>query len=196
MSRSPRRIVPFSTVSRPAIMRNNVVLPQPEGPTSTMSSPSSIVRLIPSTALTPPGNVLLTPLRTISLMRAPQQSATEIGDRRRESQIPGGGADRHFVRARNDRPVAQLHVPLREGPLGKREAHVFLCARVERDAPEILELPRRALGMLRADVELDDRLAPAAAGVPDAHRDLDLDASVIPALLLDAKIGRASCRER
>ena len=86
MSRSPRRIAPSSTVSRPAIIRSNVVLPQPDGPTSTMNSPSLIVRLIPSTALTPFGNFLVTPLKTISLIGP---SRVEIAEGLGQGTCPG-----------------------------------------------------------------------------------------------------------
>src|SRR6476620_2738366 len=40
-TRSPTRIRPSDTFSRPASMRRAVVLPQPDGPTSTMNSPSA-----------------------------------------------------------------------------------------------------------------------------------------------------------
>src|ERR1700682_4427321 len=40
-SRPLMRMPPEVTVSRPAIMRNAVVLPQPEGPSSTMNSPGA-----------------------------------------------------------------------------------------------------------------------------------------------------------
>ena len=43
-SRSPILISPASTSSRPASMRSAVVLPEPEGPTRTMNSPSSMWR--------------------------------------------------------------------------------------------------------------------------------------------------------
>ena len=33
--------------SKPAIIRSNVVLPQPDGPTKTTNSPSLILRFIP-----------------------------------------------------------------------------------------------------------------------------------------------------
>src|SRR5919202_259590 len=66
-SRSPIVIVPPEVVSRPASMRSSVVLPQPDGPTRTMNSPLSIVRLTSSTAVTPPGNTLLTSSKTILL---------------------------------------------------------------------------------------------------------------------------------
>src|SRR3954454_19781557 len=43
----PMAISPPETSSRPAIIRSSVDLPQPEGPTNTMNSPSSTVRLAP-----------------------------------------------------------------------------------------------------------------------------------------------------
>src|SRR3954466_9400084 len=49
-SRSPMRIAPPSSASRPASMRRAVDLPEPEGPTSTRSSPSPMSRLRLSTA--------------------------------------------------------------------------------------------------------------------------------------------------
>ena len=50
----PISIVPSSTASRPAIMRSSVLLPQPDGPTSTVNCLSGIVRSIPRTAWTAP----------------------------------------------------------------------------------------------------------------------------------------------
>jgi hypothetical protein len=41
-TRPPIEIVPSVIVSSPAIMRSSVDLPQPEGPTITMNSPSAI----------------------------------------------------------------------------------------------------------------------------------------------------------
>ena len=46
--------VPPEMVSSPAIMRSVVDLPQPEGPSSTMNSPSSMVRSTSSTTTGPP----------------------------------------------------------------------------------------------------------------------------------------------
>src|SRR6476619_3061883 len=55
-SRSPMKICPSLTSSRPASIRRVVDLPHPDGPTSTMNSPSSISRSIPGTAgLSAPG---------------------------------------------------------------------------------------------------------------------------------------------
>ncbi len=54
-TRPPIVMVPELISSRPAMDRRAVVLPQPDGPTRTMNSPSLISRLRSSTPLTPPG---------------------------------------------------------------------------------------------------------------------------------------------
>src|SRR6266496_2936251 len=78
-SRSPIVILPPEIVSRPASIRRSVVLPQPDGPTRTMNSPLSIVRLTSSTAVTPPENTLLTPSKTTLLtVRQDNASMTTI----------------------------------------------------------------------------------------------------------------------
>src|SRR3989442_959756 len=59
------RIRPSSGVSKPAISRSNVVLPQPEGPSSAKNSPRSILSETPSTA-TVAANRLLTALMSRS----------------------------------------------------------------------------------------------------------------------------------
>ena len=50
----PMLILPAVTVSRPAIMRRSVDLPQPEGPSSTVNEPSGMPSDTPFTASTPP----------------------------------------------------------------------------------------------------------------------------------------------
>src|SRR5882672_11954114 len=52
--RSPNQTSPPSGAPKPAISRNSVVLPHPEGPSSVNSSPSPISRLARSTAVTFP----------------------------------------------------------------------------------------------------------------------------------------------
>ena len=54
-TRPPMLTVPLVISSRPATIRNAVVLPQPEGPTSTMNSPSAICRSRERIASAPPG---------------------------------------------------------------------------------------------------------------------------------------------
>src|SRR5262245_46689663 len=63
-SRSPMRIEPPVGGSKPAIMRRVVVLPQPDGPRSAMSSPSAIWRSSWSTATTSPNRLV----REVSVM--------------------------------------------------------------------------------------------------------------------------------
>src|SRR6185437_9974388 len=57
----PIEMLPEVTSSRPAIIRNVVLLPQPEGPTNTTNSLSGMSRLMLRTASTSPK--LLTTLR-------------------------------------------------------------------------------------------------------------------------------------
>src|SRR5262245_21402661 len=64
-TRPPIEIVPEVISSRPAIIRSAVDLPQPDGPTRTMNSPSLISRFSPSTAFTPPAYTLSTFSRPI-----------------------------------------------------------------------------------------------------------------------------------
>ncbi len=53
-SRSPMKTLPSLSVSSPATMLRRVDLPQPDGPTRTMNSPSSMSRLTPfSTSVDP-----------------------------------------------------------------------------------------------------------------------------------------------
>src|SRR5918999_5348373 len=52
----PIAISPALICSRPAIMRSNVVLPQPEGPTSTTNSPSAIAMSTPCSTSTLPND--------------------------------------------------------------------------------------------------------------------------------------------
>src|SRR3954454_23306407 len=54
------RMSPAVGSSRPAIIRRTVDLPQPEGPSRTMNSPSVTSRLMLSTAVVPSGHTLVT----------------------------------------------------------------------------------------------------------------------------------------
>ena len=51
---SPIAIVPESGVSKPAMQRNSVVLPQPLGPSSVVTEPLGTVKLTPFSASTVP----------------------------------------------------------------------------------------------------------------------------------------------
>src|SRR6476620_9506057 len=56
MSAPSRITAPASGVSKPAIIRSVVVLPQPDGPSMVKNSPGGICRSIPSTATTSPNS--------------------------------------------------------------------------------------------------------------------------------------------
>src|SRR6185312_10825783 len=65
---SPIRISPSLISSSPASIRRAVVLPQPEGPTSTISSPSWISRSRSCTSCVPAGKTFATESYAISAM--------------------------------------------------------------------------------------------------------------------------------
>src|SRR3979411_1943795 len=69
--RSPMRTVPAEMSSSPATMRSAVVLPQPDGPTSTMNSLSTISRVRPFTAVVPSGYVFVTPSKFTAAIHEP-----------------------------------------------------------------------------------------------------------------------------
>ena len=76
MSSPFNKILPLVGVSKPAIIRSVVVLPQPEGPKKVTNSPFVMSRLKLSTTVTPP-NDLLTPssdIMTLSSITAPNLS--------------------------------------------------------------------------------------------------------------------------
>src|SRR5262245_20793151 len=78
----PIEIVPEEISSRPAIMRNSVDFPQPDGPTSTQNSPSSTATSTPcSTSVEP--KLLRTLLKVTDAMRV-------LDFRGVESNVPGG----------------------------------------------------------------------------------------------------------
>src|ERR671936_1345395 len=67
-TRSPIRTWPAVISSRPATIRSEVVFPHPDGPTSTISAPSSTDRFRSETATVPSSNTFVTPSSTISAM--------------------------------------------------------------------------------------------------------------------------------
>src|SRR5262245_23071464 len=65
---APMRISPAVGFSRPAIIRMSVVLPHPEGPSSTKNSPSLITRSTPSTAGTSPKYFWMLRTSTVAML--------------------------------------------------------------------------------------------------------------------------------
>ena len=71
-TRSPIEIVPEVMFSRPAIMRSKVDLPQPEGPTSTTNSPSSIGIDTPCRTSKPPNDLRTSRICTDDIKTLPK----------------------------------------------------------------------------------------------------------------------------
>src|SRR5215510_2219802 len=115
----PIRRSPLVCCSRPQMMRRNVVLPQPEGPSSTMNSPFGTLSEMPLTAGTSP-NFLTISLVNTAAIEPPQNQSIAL---RRQSF---GGANCICQRAEDPGPRPSLRgpgtasgfpVPLREDGL-------------------------------------------------------------------------------
>src|SRR5215208_1079539 len=112
-SRPPIRTGPVSTSSRPASIRSAVVLPEPDGPTSTMNSPSPICRSKRSTAGTSvPGyvrevstNVTSANTHLLHLLAEPCLSLRARAQPVEAEQ--GGAGDRRDRRRADDPAVAE-----------------------------------------------------------------------------------------
>src|SRR3954449_6407085 len=72
-TRSPIEIAPADASSSPATIRSAVDLPEPDGPTRTVNSPSPISRSSPSTARVPSGKTFETPSNAIEAMLSPHR---------------------------------------------------------------------------------------------------------------------------
>src|SRR5215468_7559708 len=72
----PIRTSPELGCSRPAIVRSSVVLPHPDGPSSTRYSPGSVARSTPSIAWTLPPSKSLRRSRTSTTSATGQPSAS------------------------------------------------------------------------------------------------------------------------
>src|SRR5215470_14147879 len=110
----PIRISPDVAFSRPAMMRRNVVLPQPDGPSSTKNSPSRTAKLMPSTATTSPNCLRIFVAVTgamkdfpnAMLARALKDMPTNDSRRR---DVGGHSRPPKRVRSRDPLLVDQLH---------------------------------------------------------------------------------------
>src|ERR1700761_2548982 len=77
---------PLVCRSSPQIMRRNVVLPQPEGPSKTMNSPFGTLSEMPFTAGTSP-NFLTMSLVTTAAIRPPRRQRNDRADPIRQGRI-------------------------------------------------------------------------------------------------------------
>src|SRR6188768_3654078 len=96
-TRSPMRSVPALISSRPAIIRRLVVLPQPDGPTRTMNSPSPISRLRSFTAWKSPYIFWTFSNVTVAMAQPPRPAIL------REPMHPAAEADVDGLRTRTAR---------------------------------------------------------------------------------------------
>src|ERR1044071_9333248 len=80
-SSSPIQTSPLVASSRPAAMRSTVVFPEPDGPTTTMNSPSAISRSSESTTFVPPGKSFVSCLKSIRAIACSRLSV-------RSDQVP------------------------------------------------------------------------------------------------------------
>src|SRR3989442_14129964 len=120
------RTIPSSGMSRPAMMRSNVVLPQPDGPSSEKNSPLRIETLTRSSASTSPN------LRVrFSTSIAGVSIATASGEDNKTAR----SSDRIFDGDRD--PMARRQPPRRQPPppgIERRVAHPDLL-KPHPDAP-------------------------------------------------------------
>src|SRR3954453_11349512 len=127
-TRPPIFTVPSEMSSRPATMRSAVVLPQPDGPTSTRNSPSWMSSVRSKTAWTPLSYTLSTSSNTTSAMDPPDLELRGIVERferlERERERPRATRcrDEQALVARlaneDDRVVVDVHEA--ERPAGER----------------------------------------------------------------------------
>src|SRR3954469_24236180 len=90
-SRSPMSTRPPSAASRPAIKRSVVDLPQPEGPSSTLSVPGSKANDSASTAQTLPSAVVQCLLNFAATMADTKRSPGQRGDDGQAAARHGSG---------------------------------------------------------------------------------------------------------
>src|SRR5262245_15994842 len=142
----PIRRSPLVCRSSPQMMRRNVVLPQPDGPSNTMNSPSGTVRLMPLTAGTSPNFLTMSLVNTaaigpsrIVILRC--DAPSPWAERRRcrpfsstvdVSACPGPRARARSERRRSGlaRPLLEDDLALLRGPLHRVFGAQLTCRRL------------------------------------------------------------------
>src|SRR6185312_4021291 len=94
-TRPPIESVPAEMSSSPATMRSAVVLPHPDGPTSTRNSPSLIPSVRSNTAWTPLSYTLSTSSNATSAMDPPDLELRGVVERLELGERPGHVVDRN-----------------------------------------------------------------------------------------------------
>src|SRR5262245_327750 len=103
-TRSPSRMRPSDTGTRPAIMPSNVVFPHPDGPTRLTKRPASTRKLTSRTAVNSPvgvSNVRVTRSSVIIGLMGGDDSIRSAGGSRDGSRNQGQGSDRHRQQPRD-----------------------------------------------------------------------------------------------
>src|SRR5436190_8131482 len=176
-TRPPMRISPPLSSSSPAVSRSTVVLPEPDGPTRTSSSPSAISRSTLSTATMPPGNVFVMPARVTSAISA---SVRVSGD---QVAVPESAALRNAPLVREvhgDDPeaavVAVLPLEVVEQRPDVVAADVDPLTDGELDRGDVVAQVGNSVGVLDDGVPVDRRVLERGAVLGDHER----HAAVIP----------------
>src|SRR5215471_10648526 len=109
------RMRPLVGTSRPAINRSTVLLPLPDGPTSTSNSPCATSRSTSLSAATPPGNRLPILCNEIDAMSSLDRAGGESGDDPALSdEHQRGNRQRRDERARENLSSGHLILPAKE----------------------------------------------------------------------------------
>src|SRR5438477_3551137 len=143
MSSPPRVTLPWSGCSKPAMIRNVVVLPDPDGPSSVKNSPAVTCRSTLSTATTSP-YVFLIPATATSAAKAALEDVEPL------LEIVVGDRERH-----------------------QDPDHVAVQAAGEEDEPAVACLrrdPRRLLAVSFRQLEGEHRPEPPHLGTLRRHR--------------------------
>src|SRR5262245_7626742 len=136
MSSPPRKMRPSLGVSKPASIRSNVVLPQPDGPSSAKNSPWAMSKLSASTAATAPKRLLTASKRISGALPPVLWSAPPVAiDSPFAAHTLAARADRSTRRRRMSACCGQgsSHrlLPARIFPLALARIHARLEAAVE-----------------------------------------------------------------
>src|SRR5262245_46060777 len=148
-SSPPRKMRPSLGVSKPASIRSNVVLPQPDGPSSAKNSPCPISKVSVSTAATAPKRLLTASKRISGALPPAPWSAPPVAI---DSPFAAHTLAARTGRSTRSRGQGSSHRPLpaRIFPLAFARVHSRLEAAVEpplfRESGKVGTDPGRATG--------------------------------------------------
>src|SRR3954468_18046110 len=139
----PTCTLPEVGSSSPAMMRSSVDLPQPDGPTRTVNSPSSTYRSMPSSARTPSAYSLTMSVTRMSLMSScllggGGRLLADAGGQPADEEALAGEVDEDHRENRDERPGEDQRLIGRVAALEQRQtrhqrAAVLVLEEHERD---------------------------------------------------------------